>query len=80
MLWTGRSRKYLKARLLAMVGASPRHRHDRRDRVSGVASSAPDTVAVDRALKALERDGLAESRWGDPPSGSARRNSSIASS
>ncbi len=70
----------LRARLLEMVGEQPGHGYDFCDRLGCVASAASTapvtpagTVAVYRALRALERDGLVESRWVDPVSGPARR-------
>jgi len=74
----------LRDRLLAMVGERPGHGYDLCDRLgcaaaTAAASGAPrvvgaaDTVAVYRALRSLEREGLVESRWDEPRSGPARR-------
>jgi len=83
----------LRDRLLVLVGEQPGHGYDLCDRLgciatgsiaaSGVpgaaaATATAGTVAVYRALRALERDGLVESRWDEPLSGPARRVYSIA--
>jgi len=76
----------LRAQLLAMVGERPGHGYELCDRlgcvVSGTAgaSGAAETVAVYRALRAMERDGLVESRWDEPSAGPARRVYSLACS
>jgi DNA-binding PadR family transcriptional regulator len=67
----------LRSRLLAMVEERPGHGYDLRDRIN-LGETAADTVAVYRALRALERDGLVESRWHEPRSGPARRVYSVA--
>ncbi len=73
----------LRDRLLAMVGEQPGHGYDLCDRLGCVArrtatSGTADTVAVYRALRAMERDGLVESRWDEPAAGPARRIYSLA--
>ena len=73
----------LRDRLLAMVGEQPGHGYALCDRLGCVAGSAgaagsADTVAVYRALRAMERDGLVESRWDEPVAGPARRIYSLA--
>jgi len=73
----------LRDRLLAMVGEQPGHGYALCDRLGCVAGAAgtagsADTVAVYRALRAMERDGLVESRWDEPVAGPARRIYSLA--
>ncbi len=68
----------LRDRLLTMVGERPGHGYELCDRLRCAAVGTAETVAVYRALRAMERDGLVESRWDDPPSGPARRVYSIA--
>jgi len=80
----------LREQLLTMVGEQPAHGYELCDRLGCVANgsaaaadvapvSAPSgTVAVYRALRALERDGLVASRWVEPVSGPARRVYSLA--
>jgi PadR family transcriptional regulator PadR len=68
----------LRDRLLAMVGEQPGHGYDLCDRLGCVAVGSADSVAIYRALRAMERDGLVESRWDEPVSGPARRVYSIA--
>ncbi|HVE47669.1 MAG TPA: helix-turn-helix transcriptional regulator [Acidimicrobiales bacterium] len=68
----------LRDRLLAMVGEQPGHGYDLCDRLGCIAAGGSDTVAVYRALRALERDGLVASRWDEPVSGPARRVYSVA--
>lgn len=63
----------LRERLLAMVGERPGHGWELCDRLHCAAEGTAGTVAVYRALRALERDGLLQSRWEDPGSGPARR-------
>ncbi len=72
----------LRDRLLAMVGEQPGHGYDLCDRLGcmagrTVAPGSADTVAVYRALRAMERDGLVSSRWDEPVAGPARRIYSI---
>jgi PadR family transcriptional regulator, regulatory protein PadR len=63
----------LRERLLTMVGNRPGHGYELCERLGCVTIGAADTVAVYRALRALERDGLLESRWEERTSGPARR-------
>jgi PadR family transcriptional regulator, regulatory protein PadR len=64
---------HLRARLIAMVGERPGHGYELCHRLRWGDRTSPDTVAVYRALRRLERDGLVESRWDQPFSGPARR-------
>jgi PadR family transcriptional regulator PadR len=76
------SRECLRAQLLVMVGEQPGHGYDLCDRLGCVAAGvgAADTVAVYRALRAMEKEGLVESAWDEPTSGPARRVYSLACS
>ena len=68
----------LRDRLLVMVGEQPGHGYDLCDRLGCIGAAAADTVAVYRALRAMERDGLVASEWDEPRSGPARRVYSLA--
>ncbi len=69
-------RAHLRSRLLASVGERPGHGYDLRVRLA--ASETLTMVAVYRALRGLEKDGLVVSQWDEPPSGPARRVYSLA--
>jgi len=68
----------MRSRLLALVEERPGHGYDLCDRLDCLASGSADTVAVYRALRAMERDGLVESRWDAPGAGPARRVYTVA--
>jgi PadR family transcriptional regulator, regulatory protein PadR len=79
----------LRAQLLEMVGERPGHGYELCDRLgcavaragatgAGGGTCAAEAVAVYRALRAMERDGLLESQWDEPSSGPARRVYSLA--
>ncbi|HEX7276530.1 MAG TPA: helix-turn-helix transcriptional regulator, partial [Acidimicrobiales bacterium] len=70
----------LRERLLTMVGEKPAHGYELCDRLQCAAVGTAETVAVYRALRAMERDGVLESRWEDPGSGPARRVYSLSGS
>ncbi len=63
---------YLRACLLLLLAETPAHGYELRDGVCELGAK-PDTAAVYRSLRALERDGIVASWWEPAAAGPARR-------
>lgn len=74
--WVGGTswpRGYLRPCLLLLIAEEAAHGYDLLDRLEALGTPAIDAGTLYRALRAMERDRVVESRWEVSPTGPARR-------
>jgi PadR family transcriptional regulator, regulatory protein PadR len=67
--WRGSPRAWL----LLLIGESPAHGYDLLERLGELGAAPIDAGSLYRTLRAMEREGLVESRWEISNTGPARR-------
>lgn len=69
----GLPRNYLRPCLMLLLAEAPSHGYDLLERLEHLGLGATDPGGLYRTLRAMDREGLVESRWDTSTAGPARR-------
>lgn len=74
----GLPRNFLRPCLLLLLGEKPSHGYDLLSRLGDLGLRATDPGGLYRTLRAMEKEGLVDSRWETSQAGPARRTYEVA--